>query len=118
MASEATGGFLFEGSEWTFDTMSRSYEAIERVALEDLGLDGTVRILRVAEVWEEAVGSEIARHCQPTRLRDGTLEATVDSSVWCQQLQLRAPEILAALRRVLGDEAPTDLWLRVGSSRR
>ena len=35
MASDAKGGFLFEGSEWTFDTMSRTYEAIQRVAIED-----------------------------------------------------------------------------------
>lgn len=82
--------------------------------LKDLGFDETVRILRVAERWEEAVGSEIARHCQPVALRGERLEASVDSSVWCQQLQLRSPEILASLRQVLGDDAPSELWLRVG----
>ncbi|MEQ9641875.1 MAG: SpoVR family protein [Alphaproteobacteria bacterium] len=30
---------LYDGSEWSFDTMRRTYEAIERIALEDLGLD-------------------------------------------------------------------------------
>lgn len=30
---------LFEGSDWNFDTIRRTSEAIERVALEDLGLD-------------------------------------------------------------------------------
>ncbi|MDX1400566.1 MAG: SpoVR family protein [Kiloniellales bacterium] len=30
---------LFEGSEWTFDKMKRSYSAIEEIALKDLGLD-------------------------------------------------------------------------------
>ncbi len=30
---------LFEGSEWDFDTLERTYRAIEEVALEDLGLD-------------------------------------------------------------------------------
>src|SRR5690606_42125544 len=30
---------LFEGSDWNFDTLSRVYDAIERVALEDLKLD-------------------------------------------------------------------------------
>ncbi len=30
---------LFEGSDWNFDTMRRAYDAIERVALEDLGLE-------------------------------------------------------------------------------
>ena len=82
--------------------------------LDDLGLEGAQRVLRVVEHWEDAVGAEIARHCRPTALRNGVLEASVDSSVWCQQLQLRTPEILAALRRTLGDDAPSGLWLRVG----
>ena len=30
---------LFEGSEWTFETMERCYGAIEEIAHEDLGLD-------------------------------------------------------------------------------
>ncbi len=30
---------LFEGSDWTFDTMRRTYDAIEKVALKDLKLD-------------------------------------------------------------------------------
>ena len=82
--------------------------------LSDLGLDAPARVVRVAERWEEAVGPEIARHCQPVALRGERLEARVDSSVWCQQLQLRAPEILAALRRTLGEDAPAELWFRVG----
>jgi predicted nucleic acid-binding Zn ribbon protein len=83
--------------------------------LGDLGFATSARVVRLAERWEEAVGAEVARHCQPTALRGGVLEATVDSSVWCQQLQLQRQEILAALRRVAGDDAPADLWLRVGT---
>ena len=30
---------LFDGREWTFDTLSRTYDAIEDVAFGDLGLD-------------------------------------------------------------------------------
>ena len=82
--------------------------------LQDLGADGVLRVMRVADCWEEAVGAEVARHCRPTALRGAVLEASVDSSAWCQQLKLRTPEILSALERVLGDEAPTELWLRVG----
>ncbi len=82
--------------------------------LNDLGLNDTARVMQIAARWEEAVGRELAEHCRPTALRGELLEATVDSSVWCQQLQLRTPEILAALRRELGGEAPTGLWLRVG----
>ena len=85
--------------------------------LADLGLESSARVLRLAERWEEAVGPEIARHCQPTALRGEVLEATVDSSAWCQQLQLERPTLLAALRRVAGRDAPRELWLRVGDAR-
>jgi len=30
---------LFDGREWTFDTLSRTYDAIEEIAVNDLGLD-------------------------------------------------------------------------------
>jgi len=82
--------------------------------LRELGFDEMARVLRIAERWEEALGPELAPHCRPEALRGDVLEASVASSVWCQQLQLRAPEILAGLRRVHGDEAPSKLRLRVG----
>jgi len=82
--------------------------------LSDLGLEASARVVRLSECWEEAVGAEVARHCHPTALRDEGLEVTVDSSAWCQQLTLQRAEILAALRRVAGEDAPSDLWLRLG----
>ena len=30
---------LFDGAEWDFETLQRTYQAIETIALEDLGLD-------------------------------------------------------------------------------
>jgi predicted nucleic acid-binding Zn ribbon protein len=82
--------------------------------LEDIGASSSARVSRIAQHWEEAVGKEIAQHCRPSGLRGDVLEISVDSSVWCQQLQLRSPEILAALRAVLPDDAPSELWFRVG----
>jgi predicted nucleic acid-binding Zn ribbon protein len=70
--------------------------------------------MRIAACWDEAVGSEVARHCQPSALRGAVLEITVDSSVWSQHLQMRREEILAGLRGVLGADAPADLRFRVG----
>ena len=87
---------------------------VERV-LKDIGAGESARVMRIAERWEDAVGAEIAAHCRPTALRGGVLDVTVDSSVWCQQLQLRGPEILEALRAALPAEAPpSELWFRVG----
>ena len=47
-------------------------------------------------------------------LRRGVLDVEVDASAWAQQLQLRRPELLAALRARSGEAAPRDLRLRVG----
>ena len=85
-----------------------------QAVLGDLGLEAVARSYRVGECWEEAVGPQVARHCRPVALRGGMLDARVDSSVWCQQLQLQTPQILASLREVLGDEAPTGLRFQVG----
>ena len=82
--------------------------------LGDLGYDAANALNELLDRWEAAVGAEVARHARPAGLRDATLEVSVDSSVWCQQLQLRREEILAALARELGDRAPRELWLRVG----
>ncbi|MFP6605216.1 MAG: DUF721 domain-containing protein [Myxococcota bacterium] len=86
--------------------------------LDDLGLDGVTAAFRIGELWEEAVGREIASHCRPVAVRGSVLEAEVDSSVWCQQLQMERVQILSALREALGDDAPSDLRLRVGYSPR
>jgi len=92
----------------------RRLGALVAGVLGDLGLDEASAIVRVSEKWEAAVGPEVAAHCRPSVLRGSVLEATVDSSVWCQQLQLQSREILAALRRELGDAAPSHLRFFVG----
>ena len=45
------------------------------------------------------------------------LELEVDSPVWSQQLQLRKPELLAALERAFGADAPRELRFQVGYAR-
>ena len=93
--------------------MTRVGGLVPRV-LRDLGMEDSARAAAIAERWAEVVGPEIAGHCEPTALRGRVLEATADSSAWCQALRLQSPEILAALREAFGDAAPTDLRLRVG----
>jgi predicted nucleic acid-binding Zn ribbon protein len=86
--------------------------------LGDLGLEAAAHALRVGERWLEAVGVEVADHARPVGMRGDVLEVEVDTSVWCQQLQMRRPQILSSLRELLGEEAPTDLHFRVGYTRR
>lgn len=86
--------------------------------LAAIDLDLVVSIAAIGDNWTAIVGPEVAKHCQPVGVKAGVLHADVDSSVWCQQLQLRSPQILSALKDFLGSAAPTDLRFRVGLSSR
>jgi len=97
--------------------LTRMKPGVERV-LTDLGLDVLTTAMRVAERWPEVVGEQVAKHSRPVGIRGGVLEVEVVSSVWCQELQLRRPQIVAALATALGDEAPREVRFRVGYSGR
>jgi len=84
----------------------------EVLATHDLDL--AAASAAIGERWEAIVGADVAAHCRPVGVKAGVLYADVESSVWCQQLQLRTLEILAALRRQIGSSAPTGLRFRVG----
>ncbi len=85
--------------------------------LGDLGLDTVAKAYQIGARWEEIVGAQVAAHCRPLGLRGDVLELEVDSPVWSQQLQLRKPELLAALARSFGADAPRELRFQVGYAR-
>ena len=85
--------------------------------LVDLGLEGVAKAHHIGARWEEVVGKQVALHCRPLGLRGDVLEIEVDSPVWSQQLQLRKPELLAALERAFDGDAPRELRFQVGYAR-
>lgn len=58
---------------------------------------------RVAGVWAEEVGPEIALNARPVQLRNGRLVVTTSSSSWAQTLQLMSPMVVERLNRRLGE---------------
>jgi len=68
----------------------------------------------VQRVWPAAVGEVIAAQAEPTAERDGVLTVTCEASVWAQELDLMAGEILARLNGALGGEPLQELRCRTG----
>ncbi len=89
-------------------------ELVPRV-LDEAGLSEASLGVRLVDVWEEALGAELAPHCRPEGIRRGTLQAIVRDSAWMQRLQMEKPRVLAALAEALGEHAPADLRLRIGA---
>ena len=88
---------------------------MERVGSEiarELGRFGPASgMAPLLEVWDTAVGAEIARNASPARLaRDGTLHVHTRDSIWAFELTARAEEV----RMRLGAAAPPRLAFSPG----
>jgi predicted nucleic acid-binding Zn ribbon protein len=55
----------------------------------------------IQRAWPKAVGEAIAAEAQPTAERGGVVTISCSASVWAQELDLMAPQILARLNASL-----------------
>ena len=55
----------------------------------------------VQRVWRSVVGPAIAKEAQPTAERGGVVTVSCSASVWAQELDLMAVDILARLNQSL-----------------
>lgn len=70
---------------------------------------------KIWQVWEEAVGRQIAERARPASLRDGVLTLTVASAPWMQQLNFLKKELIVQLNQAIGSELVRDIYLKAGS---
>ena len=71
-------------------------------------------LAHVQEAWEGAVGPVIAAAARPPSAREGVLTVLCDSSVWAQELELMACDLLPRLNAALGEETVVRLRCRTG----
>ena len=64
-------------------------------------LDKPLKVYGVFDIWEQAVGTRIARHSQPKKFKDGTLWILVDNSTWMQQLTFLSDDIRRKVNQAL-----------------
>ena len=94
----------------------RLFEPVKQILDRMLGAGALGRKKQSAEVWgiwEDAVGTKIAAHARPLRLRNGVLTVAVDSAAWHHQLQALQEQLLDKLRMHLGRDAVKTLRFRV-----
>ncbi|MDP9129983.1 MAG: DUF721 domain-containing protein [Candidatus Binatota bacterium] len=100
--------------------MARKDPQIERLgellntSLKRLDLDSRLADYGVWTIWNQAVGSAIARNAQPEKIRNGTLIVKVSSPVWMQQLQFMKEMIAAKLNEQLKNNVVKNIFFMVG----
>jgi predicted nucleic acid-binding Zn ribbon protein len=80
--------------------------------VEEQGWSAQASAADVVARWPELVGADIADHCTPAGLRDGTLHVIAESTAWATQLRLLQRQILTRLRAGLG-ESGADVVRRI-----
>jgi len=69
---------------------------------------------RLIEVWEKAVGLQIASQSRPEHLRGEVLLVKVANSVWMQQLHFLKEEIIGNVNTALGKTSVKDIRFIIG----
>lgn len=85
--------------------------------LNRLGLTQRIHTHRAFEIWDDAVGPQVAFHAQPDRISNRVMRVRVDHNTWLQQLSYMKTLILSRLNEQLGEGTLIDLDLRLGSAR-
>jgi len=62
----------------------------------------TLRTAGIPARWEQIVGADVAAHCRPERLEDGTLTCVAESTAWATQIRMLSRTILDRLANEVG----------------
>lgn len=77
-------------------------------------LEKRLREGKIWQVWDSAVGKQIAVQARPVNFRDGVLTVMVSNAPWMQQLNFMKKGIIEKLNRALGEEMVREIYLRAG----
>jgi hypothetical protein len=69
---------------------------------------------RLQEIWSHAVGSQIAAHTSPDRLKKDSLFVKVSSPIWMQQLHFLKEEIIDKINRQMGEQFIRNIFFSIG----
>jgi hypothetical protein len=100
--------------------MAKTDPQIERLgqvlhkSLKRLELSTRLDEYSVWPIWNDVVGSTIARNAQPEKIRNGTLFIKVTSPVWMQQLQYMKEMIAEKLNQRLKTNIVKNMFFVVG----
>jgi predicted nucleic acid-binding Zn ribbon protein len=96
--------------------VSRAAPRSLSVALEGLtrSLAPATTLAQIQGIWESTAGPAIAIAARPTAERDGVLTVTCSASVWAQELDLMAGELIPRLNAGLGAQKIRELRCRTG----
>ena len=79
-------------------------------SLKRLELSGRIEEYGIWPIWNETVGTVVARNAQPEKIRNGTLFVSVTSPTWMNELQYMKQMIAEKLNERIGREVVKNIF--------
>lgn len=83
-------------------------------AFQGKPLERRLEEAKIWQIWDRAVGSQLAAKAKPVRFNNGLLTVAVSSAPWMQQLNFMKRDIAQRLNQMLGKELVREIYLRPG----
>ncbi|MEA5115600.1 MAG: DciA family protein [Geobacteraceae bacterium] len=96
---------------------SRKPQAIATLlagAFQGKPLERRLEEAKIWQIWDRAVGSQLAAKAKPIRFNNGLLTVAVSSAPWMQQLNFMKRDIAQRLNQMIGKELVREIYLRPG----
>ncbi len=71
-------------------------------------------MMRIWDIWEDAVGNPIATNAKPDSFKDGTLIVNVSSSTWIHQLTFLEKEMVLNINKHLDQPLVKKIRFKIG----
>jgi predicted nucleic acid-binding Zn ribbon protein len=71
-------------------------------------------LMQVWNIWDDAVGPEIAANARPAAFKDSLLLIHVTSSTWMHQLRFLEKNLIDQINRALGNERVSMVKFKIG----
>ncbi|MCX7965188.1 MAG: DUF721 domain-containing protein [Syntrophorhabdaceae bacterium] len=81
---------------------------IERI-IKRYRLNGDIEAYKVFSVWEDIVGTQIASHARPVKIKEKMLYVMVDDPLWLAQIKYIEYEIIKKLCNAIKDDVFRDI---------
>lgn len=75
---------------------------------------GRLQSLSVHARWQDLVGPELARRCEPVRIAGGQLLIRAETPTWAAQLRYLIPRIRQRVAEVVGEDEVRSVRVVVG----
>ena len=78
---------------------------------------GDGEMVRIWDIWDNAVGDAIAKNSRPSAFKGHLLQVHVSSSSWLHHLNFLKKELIDKINAALGSDMVRELTFKIGNTR-